>query len=189
MSAPRTIPANTSLLLVGTSSFSKTFILPAISSNPGRLLIFKDIYGSFFTSSVFLSTTGMDGFENNVCTMTLKTNYGAWTFMNDGLTNWHLIDTYKNTLAIKGIVPNVLRIDYAWYGSSYKIAGANVTATVLSIFNSGRTSFVAGNGELGDPQSGVGKSFWIDYYPPNSTVLKQSFFPGENNTVTFANLT
>jgi len=100
MSAPRTIPANTSLLLVGTSSFSKTFILPTISTNPGRLLIFKDIYGSFSTSSVYLSTTGLDGFENNGSTMTLATNYGAWTFLNDAVTRWYLIDSYKNTMLV-----------------------------------------------------------------------------------------
>ena len=100
MSAPRTIPANTSLLLVGTSSFSKTFILPTISTNSGRLLIFKDIYGSFSTSSVFLSTTGLDGFENNGSTMRLATNYGAWTFLNDAVTRWYLVDSYKNTMLV-----------------------------------------------------------------------------------------
>ena len=105
MSAPRTIPANTSLLLVGTSSFSKTFILPTISTNPGRLLIFKDIYGSFSTSSVFLSTTGLDGFENNGSSMILSTNYGAWTLMNDAMTKWFLIDSYKNTMLVSTFTP------------------------------------------------------------------------------------
>ena len=100
MPPPLTIPSNTSLLLVGTSSLTKTFILPAISTNPGRLLIFKDIYGSFSTSSVFLSTTGLDGFENNGSTMTLATSYGAWTLMNDAMTKWFLIDSYKNTMLV-----------------------------------------------------------------------------------------
>ena len=100
LTTPLTIPANTSLLLVGTSSFSKTFILPTISTNPGRLLIFKDIYGSFSTSSVFLSTTGLDGFENNASTMRLDTNYGAWTFLNDAVTRWYLMDSYKNTMTV-----------------------------------------------------------------------------------------
>lgn len=103
MSAPLIIPSNTSLLLVNTSSFSKTFRLPAISTNPGRLLIFKDIYGSFSTNSVFLSTTGIDGFENNSSTMRLNTNYGAWTFMNDAMTKWYLIDSYKNTMLLSTI--------------------------------------------------------------------------------------
>ena len=116
MSAPRTIPANTSLLLVGTSSFSKTFILPTISTNPGRLLIFKDIHGSFSTSSVFLSTTGLDGFENNGSTMRLATNYGAWTFLNDAVTKWYLVDSYKNTMLVStfSAAPQVSYSNFLW---------------------------------------------------------------------------
>jgi hypothetical protein len=125
--------------------------------------------------------------------MRLATNYGAWTFINDAMTKWFLIDSYKNTMFVSSLyvssIPNYLRISFAWYGSAYNSAGANVTATVLSIYNSGRTSFVAGNGELGDPQPGTFKNFWIDYYPPNSLTLKQAFFAGESSTVTFANLT
>lgn len=104
-SIPLTIPSNTSLLLVNTSSFSKTFILPTISTNPARLLIFKDIHGSFSTSSVFLSTTGLDGFENNGSTMRLATNYGAWTFLNDAVTKWYLVDSYKNTMLVSTFAP------------------------------------------------------------------------------------
>jgi len=105
LSTPLTIPQNTSLLFVNTSSISKTFILPNISTNPGRLLIFKDIYGSFSTSSVLLSTTGLDGFENNGSTMRLATNYGAWTFINDAVTRWYLVDSYKNTMLVSTITP------------------------------------------------------------------------------------
>jgi hypothetical protein len=97
---PFAIPANTSLLLVNTSSISKTFTLPPISTNQGRLLIFKDIYGSFSTNNVKLSTTGLDGFENNGSTMVLNTNYGAWTFLNDAVTRWYLVDSYKNTMLV-----------------------------------------------------------------------------------------
>ena len=128
MSAPRTIPANTSLLLVGTSSFSKTFILPTISTNQGRLLIFKDIYGSFSTSSVFLSTTGLDGFENNGSTMVLNTNYGAWTLLNDAVTRWYLVDSYKNTMLVSTLV------------------GATVSSQPTA-FTSFRWTITAGNNE------------------------------------------
>ena len=187
---PITIPSNVMVIPVNLSSTSKTFTLPVVSTNQGRMLIFKDYYGTSANSTIRLSTVGLDRIERtSVSSMALSQTFGAWTFMNDGRTNWFLTDVYQNTFPIKGTVPNVLRIDYAWYGSSYKSAGANVTVTVLSIFSSGRTSFVAGNGELGDPQPGVGKSFWIDYYPPNSSILKQGFFPGESSTVTFANLT
>jgi hypothetical protein len=61
------------------------------------------VHGSFSSSSVFLSTTGLDGFENNCSTMTLKTNYGAWTFMNDGNLSWFLIDSYNNTMLVSTI--------------------------------------------------------------------------------------
>lgn len=143
-SIPLTIPSNTSLLLVNTSSFSKTFRLPAISTNPGRLLIFKDIYGSFSTNSVFLSTTGIDGFENNSSTMRLNTNYGAWTFMNDAMTRWYLIDSYKNTMLLSTITQAavseggrfplvqtsalIVKLD----GASYSAGGGTWTDSVAS---------------------------------------------------------
>ena len=190
ISTPISIPSNAMLIPFNSYSSIKTFNLPIASTNAGRMLIFKDMLGTSATYPINLSTIGLDRIERtSVSSMSLSQAFGAWTFMNDGRTNWFLTDVYQNTFPIKGPVPNVLRIDYAWYGSSYKSAGANVTVTVLSIFSSGRTSFVAGTGELGDPQPGVGKSFWIDYYPPNSLILKQGFFPGESSTVTFANLT
>jgi hypothetical protein len=85
--------------------------------------------------------------------------------------------------------PTFLRIQFAWYGSAYNSAGANVTTIVQNVYNSNQPSFVAGNTLFGDPQPGVGKSFWIDYLPPNSATLTQRFYPGENNTVVFATLT
>jgi hypothetical protein len=32
--------------------------------------------------------------------MTLATNYGAWTFLNDAVTRWYLVDSYKNTMLV-----------------------------------------------------------------------------------------
>ena len=122
---PFAIPANTSLLLVNTSSLSKTFTLPPISTNQGRLLIFKDIYGSFSTNNVKLSTTGLDGFENNGSTMVLNTNYGAWTFMNDAVTKWYLMDSYKNTMLVSTFsgVATVAGISYLQSGTAAPTLG------------------------------------------------------------------
>jgi hypothetical protein len=97
---PRSIPSNTSLFFVNTISTVKTFMLPAVSTNQGRLLIFKDIYGTFLTNPVYLSTTGLDGFEGSVSSMTLNTNYGAWTFINDATNRWILMDSYNNTMLV-----------------------------------------------------------------------------------------
>ena len=166
MSAPRTIPANTNLLLVGTSSFSKTFILPTISTNPGRLLIFKDIYGSFSTSSVFLSTTGIDGFENNGSTMKLDTNYGAWTLMNDAMTKWFLVDSYKNTMLVS--TTNFITIVYSGTISatggtttltgSYKYHVFTTSGSFTISSGSGTVNYlvVGGGGGGGDRHGGGG---------------------------------
>ena len=100
------VPANTSILLVNVSAASKTFRLPAISSFPGRMIIFKDIFGAAGNSSIFLSTTGADIIERSTATTTrLSTSYGAWTFINDGSTTWFLADMYANTMFISNIVP------------------------------------------------------------------------------------
>jgi hypothetical protein len=128
---------------VGTSSFSKTFILPTISTNPGRLLIFKDIYGSFSTSSVYLSTTGLDGFENNGSTMRLATNYGAWTFLNDAVTRWYLVDSYKNTM----LVSTNTSISYS-YSGTISATGGTITVTSQYKYHAFTTSgsFVISSG-------------------------------------------
>ena len=95
------IPANTSILLVNVSSAPKTFILPAVSSFPGRMIFFKDIFGAAQNSSIYLSTTGVDIIERtNAKTTRLSTSYGAWTFINDGGTTWFLADMYANTMLV-----------------------------------------------------------------------------------------
>jgi hypothetical protein len=97
------IPSNSSLLLVNTASNTKNLLLPNISTNQGRLLIFKDIKGSFSNSSVNLYTTGLDLFENGIPILTLATNYGAYTLMNDSVSKWFLTDSYKNTMLVSTV--------------------------------------------------------------------------------------
>jgi hypothetical protein len=97
-----TIAANTTLQLVNTTSSAKSFVLPSIASNRGRLLIFKDIAGTFATNNVTLTPTSPDTFENTLTTLTLSTNYGAWTFLNDGVSIWFITDYYDNSLTLSG---------------------------------------------------------------------------------------
>jgi hypothetical protein len=95
------IPPNRSIFLVNVSSAAKTFRLPAVSSFPGRMIIFKDIFGAAGNSSIFLSTTGTDIIERSTATTTrLSTTYGAWTYLNDGVRTWFLADMYANTMFI-----------------------------------------------------------------------------------------
>lgn len=89
------------LIPVNLSSSFKTFTLPVVSTNPGRVLIFKDMYGNAGNSTIRLSTIGLDRIEqSNVSSMVLSNAYGAWTFLNDGITNWFLTNAYLNTLTL-----------------------------------------------------------------------------------------
>jgi hypothetical protein len=98
------IPPNRSIFLVNVSSAAKTFRLPAVSSFPGRMIIFKDIFGAAGNSSIFLSTTGADIIERSTATTTrLSTTYGAWTYLNDGARTWFLADMYANTMLVSTI--------------------------------------------------------------------------------------
>jgi hypothetical protein len=108
-SVPRSIPNNTFLIPINTFSTIKTFTLPTVSTNPGRMLILKDYLGSAGSNTIRLSTLGLDRIErSNVSSMTLSNAYGAWCFQNDGITNWFLTDAYLNTLVIAQVVPPFL---------------------------------------------------------------------------------
>lgn len=87
------------IIPVNLSSSFKTFTLPVVSTNPGRMLIFKDMFGNAANSTLRLNTIGLDRIErSNVSSMVLSNSYGAWTFLNDGITNWFLTNAYLNTL-------------------------------------------------------------------------------------------
>lgn len=159
------VPANRSILLVNVSSAAKTFRLPAISSFPGRMIIFKDIFGAAQNSSIFLSTTGADIIERSTATTTrLSTSYGAWTFLNDGNRTWFLADMYANTMFISvnagfspisisgiqlwmdgadpagtGIVPSNGSVLSSWIdksGNSKNAVGVNSPTVVTNAVNS-----------------------------------------------------
>jgi hypothetical protein len=70
----------------------KTFLLPSVSTIPGLFLTFKDYYGNAFRSTITLSTTGVDTIENLVSSYTLSNNYGSISILNDGITNWSILD-------------------------------------------------------------------------------------------------
>lgn len=100
MATPISIPGNTSIIPVNTTSIAKTITLPSVQANPGRILIIKDMYGSASTQSINISTTGADTIEKTFNNITrLSTSYGAWMFTNDGVSSWFLIENYQNTLS------------------------------------------------------------------------------------------
>ncbi len=106
---PRSIPTGSFLVPINTFSTLKTITLPVVSTNPGRLLILKDYLGFASTNVIRLSTLGLDRIErSNISSMTLSNAYGAWTFTNDGRTNWFLTDVYTNSLTLVPYIPPVV---------------------------------------------------------------------------------
>lgn len=147
MATPISIPTNAYLIPVNLSSSWKTFTLPVVSTNSGRTIIFKDMFGNAAISTIRLSTIGLDRIErSNVSSMVLSNAYGAWSFANDGSTNWFLMDTYLNTLYLaeqigasivsSGLINNLDAASYssgstwtALVGNNQSILGSGTTTT------------------------------------------------------------
>lgn len=141
MATPITIPSNAYIIPVNLSSSWKTFTLPVVSTNAGRMIIFKDMFGNAANSTIRLSTIGLDRIErSNVSSMALSNAFGAWTFLNDGLTNWFLMDAYRNSLFIALQTPPTSTSNLVFShpdGRTWKVNGTNVrltTGTTASIW-------------------------------------------------------
>jgi hypothetical protein len=179
---PRSIPDSTYILPINTFSTIKTFTLPTVSTNAGRMLILKDYLGYAGSNNIRLSTLGLDRIErSNVSSMTLSNTYGAWTFMNDGLTNWFLTNAYLNSLGIVQPQPPPPPFsNFLW--SQFR----NMTQSDPS-FNAGGTGWGAAIGTPGaynpinfqDGDSRIGQSDQV------GIVSKGFFFSSSNTTVQF----
>lgn len=135
MANPITIPNNSFLIPVNLSSSFKTFTLPVVSSNPGRMLIFKDVFGNAANSTIRLSTIGLDRLElSNVSSMVLSNAYGAWTFLNDGITKWFLTNAYLNSFGIVSPAPPYITTGLIYFldaGNPSSYPGSGTTWTDL----------------------------------------------------------
>ena len=138
MANPITIPSSAFFIPVNLSSSFKTFTLPVVSTNPGRVLIFKDMFGNALNSTIRLSTTGLDRIErSNVSSMVLSNTYGAWWFLNDGITNWFLTSAYLNSVTLVEPAPlsSLSNLTFSHPdGRTWKVSGTNVR------LNSGNTA-------------------------------------------------
>jgi hypothetical protein len=104
MATPYIIGSQGSLYSVNVSTSAKTVRLPAVSTIPGQFVILKDEQGFSATGdcTIRVSTTGIDRFEySSLSTFVLSYPYGAWTFLNDGVSKWFLTETYLNTLFVQ----------------------------------------------------------------------------------------
>ena len=91
--------STTTTLLVDTTSARKIVFLPVASTvGAGRLLWIKDISGNAATSSIFISTIGMDRIENRFMPSTIcaivSSSYGSVLMTTDGILNWYFLQHY-----------------------------------------------------------------------------------------------
>jgi len=179
MANPITIPDNAMVIPVNLSSSFKTFTLPVVSSNQGRMLIFKDMFGNAANSTLRLSTIGLDRIERpSVSSMVLSNAYGAWTFLNDGITEWFLTHSYLNTLPV--ISPLPVFSNFLW--TQFR----NITRSDPS-FVAGSTGWGAAIGTSGaynpvNYQDGDARAGQSDFV---GAVIKGYFFSSSNTTVQF----
>ena len=102
--------STTTTLLVDTTSARKIVFLPVASTvGAGRLLWIKDISGNAATSSIFISTIGMDRIENRFAPSTLfavvSSSYGSVLMTTDGILNWYFLQHYyRNAISLGEVI-------------------------------------------------------------------------------------
>lgn len=99
MATPVYAPLTATNLLINTLCTPKIVYLPSISTmNPGKMYYIKDICGNAGRSSIYLSTTGLDTFENKFRPSTLyalmSTNFQSVLLASDGALNWMILQNY-----------------------------------------------------------------------------------------------
>jgi hypothetical protein len=198
MAQPITIPTTTFLIPVNLSSSHKTFTLPVVSTNSGRLIIFKDMFGNATNSTIRLSTIGLDRIErSSVSSMTLSNAYGAWWFQNDGLTNWFLTSAYLNSLSIVQPTPPFLAgLWVKSYANTGQIPSSNGPASFTGSTNNwGALLTTTFTGNIFAGSNTPGPSSYIFYgnnsgiYPSGNTnyslIMSGLIFSGAGGTIQF----
>jgi hypothetical protein len=90
------VSSSSGFVIVDSRSNSGTITLPSASTLVGRSLIFKDGFNSFGTSTLTLSTTGIDTFDNLTSSFTVGETNG---FVNlvAGSNKWHIVSGTRLT--------------------------------------------------------------------------------------------
>lgn len=86
--AAYTFDQNTFFVTADVTSAGFSITLPLASANPGRQIAVKKIDGSGNTLTV--ARSGSDLIDG-ATTVTTTTQYKAWVFLSDGISNWWII--------------------------------------------------------------------------------------------------
>ncbi len=89
--AVATLSTSSSFVLVDTRDSPGTITLPATQSTLGRMIILKDQWGTFQTSSCTLQTVGIDTFAQGAQTRVLTTPYHSLQIIAGTDHKWYTL--------------------------------------------------------------------------------------------------
>lgn len=151
-----TIPDNVSIVLVDTRNVQEVLYLPVVSTNQGRLLFFKDYYGTSSNSTITFSTIGTDTIDDFNFQYTFSNSFGSMAFMSDGGRSWRTTNLYDGSLTPSvpatglSLIPaarySFLSTNYPGTGNVNNIGsntGIGAATVVVSSYTSASPSFVS----------------------------------------------
>jgi len=90
------IPTAQSFILVDTRTGpNKVLFLPTASTIQGRYLSIKDYYGNANSSTLTISTTGLDRIDQSGIRYTLASSFGSVMLLSDGARSWNMMGLYE----------------------------------------------------------------------------------------------
>ncbi len=144
-----TVPDNVSIVPVDTRVVQKVLYLPVVSTNQGRLLFFKDWYGTSSNSTITFSTIGTDTIDDYNFQYTFSNSFGSMAFMSDGLRSWRTMNLYDGSLTPPATqpLPYTANIVVDLRGSNYSAGGSTWLNSVdSSTWTMTNTTYDAING-------------------------------------------
>lgn len=84
------VPGDSFVYLAVDTTASRTITLPLASAvTAGRIYIVKDISGQSLDNAISVAASGSDTVDG-ASSQDLNSNYGSWTIVGDGSTNWYI---------------------------------------------------------------------------------------------------
>ena len=93
------IPPGYTVFSVNTlSTVSTVLLLPTCSTNTGRFLMVKDIYGNASNNPILLSSQGSDLIDGRLTRYPFSTSWGTLSLLSDGGNSWRVTGFYNGGL-------------------------------------------------------------------------------------------
>lgn len=120
------ISTTTELILLNTSSRAGTILLPS-TNIPGRILTFKDLAGTFGTSTITFSTAAAtQNFETSTIRLTYNDPFGSYSFITGPDNVWYTIGGSRMNMAT---ISSITTIGM----NATNISSGNITTSTLQL--------------------------------------------------------